>query len=181
MYRHHTMNSTTIRFIRRGGVQSIDGVAPDRTLLDLLREDLACTGTKEGCGEGDCGACTVVLGEADGDRLRYRAVNSCIRLAHSIDGMALWTVEDIAPADGSLHPAQQALVQCHGSQCGFCTPGFVMSLFGMYQNHVLQGRTIDRALAQQELSGNLCRCTGYYKILSAIEKAAAQTEPSSTD
>jgi xanthine dehydrogenase small subunit len=166
------MNSTTIRFIRRGGVQSIDGVAPDRTLLDLLREDLACTGTKEGCGEGDCGACTVVLGEADGDRLRYRAVNSCIRLAHSIDGMALWTVEDIAPADGSLHPAQQALVQCHGSQCGFCTPGFVMSLFGMYQNHVLQGRTIDRALAQQELSGNLCRCTGYRPILDAAQAMA---------
>jgi xanthine dehydrogenase small subunit len=126
-------------------------VPPDRTLLDLLRDDLACTGTKEGCGEGDCGACTVVLGEATPDGLRYRAVNSCIRLAHSIDGQALWTVEDLASADGSLHPAQEALVQCHGSQCGFCTPGFVMSLFAMYQNHVCQGRAISRSQASEDL------------------------------
>jgi xanthine dehydrogenase small subunit len=163
------MKSKTIRFIRRGAVVALDNVPPDRTLLDVLREDLACTGTKEGCGEGDCGACTVVLGETDGDSMRYRAVNSCIRLAHSIDGMALWTVEDLAGADGSLHPAQEAMVQCHGSQCGFCTPGFVMSLFGMYQNHVAQGRAITRPLAQEELSGNLCRCTGYRPILDAAQ------------
>lgn len=166
------MNSRPIRFLRRDSVQTVPDVAPDRTLLDLLREDLGCTGTKEGCGEGDCGACTVVLGEADGNRLRYRAVNSCIRLAHSIDGMALWTVEDIAAADGGLHPAQEAMVRCHGSQCGFCTPGFVMSLFGMYQNHVAHGRPIDRALAQQDLSGNLCRCTGYRPILDAAQAMA---------
>ena len=161
------MNSQPIRFIRRGTVVTLDAVAPDRTLLEVLREDLACTGTKEGCGEGDCGACTVVLGERQGDRITYRAVNSCIRLAHSVDGLALWTVEDLAGPDGSLHPAQQAMVQCHGSQCGFCTPGFVMSLFGMYQNHIAQGHTISRALAQEELSGNLCRCTGYRPILEA--------------
>ncbi len=166
------MNQQTIRFIRRGAIQSLDNVAPDRTLLDLLREDLACTGTKEGCGEGDCGACIVVLAQADGEQLRFRAVNSCIRLAHSIDGMALWTVEDIAGADGQLHPAQEAMVQCHGSQCGFCTPGFVMSLFGMYQTHVAKGQRIDRALAQQELSGNLCRCTGYRPILDAAQAMA---------
>ena len=164
------MKPQTIRFIQRGQRVALDHVAPSRTLLELLREDLACTGTKEGCGEGDCGACTVVLGELEGGGLRYRAVNSCIKLAHSIDGMALWTVEDLAAADGTLHPAQQAMVQCHGSQCGFCTPGFVMSLFGMYQNHTCHGQAISRELAQEELSGNLCRCTGYKPILEAAKR-----------
>ena len=166
---------------------ALGNVPPDRTLLEVLREDLGCTGTKEGCGEGDCGACTVVLGEADGHgKVRYSAVNSCIRLAHSIDGMALWTAEDLAedpliqpvaastqPTEGSsLHPVQEAMVQCHGSQCGFCTPGFVMSLFGMYQNRVCQGQSISRAQAQQDLSGNLCRCTGYRPILDAAQQMA---------
>jgi xanthine dehydrogenase small subunit len=180
---------------------ALGNVPPDRTLLEVLREDLGCTGTKEGCGEGDCGACTVVLGEARGGKVHYSAINSCIRLAHSIDGMALWTVEDLAedpliqpvgdaPAAAAcgpaLHPAQEAMVQCHGSQCGFCTPGFVMSLFGMYQNHVVpslpaaDGRMpaqgafmpITRDLAQQELSGNLCRCTGYRPILDAAQQMA---------
>ncbi len=166
----------TIRFIRRGQLVALDNVPPDRTLLELLREDLGQVGTKEGCGEGDCGACTVVLAElapAAANRparaLRYRAINSCIRLAHSIDGMALWTVEDLAGADGALHPAQEAMVRSHGSQCGFCTPGFVMSLFGMYQNHVARGEPITRELAQEELSGNLCRCTGYRPILEAAQ------------
>lgn len=166
------MESRTIRFVRRGELVSLSNVPPDRTLLEVLREDLACTGTKEGCGEGDCGACTVVLGEARDGGLQYRAINSCIRLAHSIDGLALWTVEDLAGADGSLHPAQEAMVQCHGSQCGFCTPGFVMSLFGMYQNHVARGEPVTRELAQEELSGNLCRCTGYRPILDAAQQMA---------
>ena len=161
------MKTQPIRFVRQGKVVTLDGVAPDRTLLEVLREDLACTGTKEGCGEGDCGACTVVLGEPDGDGLRYRAINSCIRLAHSVDGLALWTVEDLADDTGQLHPVQQAMVQCHGSQCGFCTPGFVMSLFGMYQNHTCRGRSVSHELAQEELSGNLCRCTGYKPIFEA--------------
>lgn len=166
---------------------ALGNVPPDRTLLEVLREDLGGTGTKEGCGEGDCGACTVVLGEPDGHgKVRYSAVNSCIRLAHSIDGMALWTAEDLAedpliqpvaastqPTEGSsLHPVQEAMVQCHGSQCGFCTPGFVMSLFGMYQNRVCQGQSISRAQAQQDLSGNLCRCTGYRPILNAAQQMA---------
>ncbi|HSV52572.1 MAG TPA: 2Fe-2S iron-sulfur cluster-binding protein, partial [Burkholderiaceae bacterium] len=163
------MTTHNIRFIRRGETVSLGNVPPTRTLLEVLREDLACTGTKEGCGEGDCGACTVVLGEADGDAVKYRAINSCIRLAHSVDGMALWTVEDLAAKDGTLHPAQEAMVQCHGSQCGFCTPGFVMSLFGMYQNHTCHGESISRELAQEELSGNLCRCTGYRPILDAAQ------------
>ncbi len=166
------MEPKTIRFIRRGELVSLNNVPPDRTLLEVLREDLACSGTKEGCGEGDCGACTVVLGEARAGRLEYRAINSCIRLAHSVDGLALWTVEDIAADDGTLHPAQEAMVRCHGSQCGFCTPGFVMSLFGMYQNHVCRGATVTRELAQEELSGNLCRCTGYRPIFDAAQEMA---------
>ena len=145
---------------------ALANVPPDRTLLEVLREDLGCTGTKEGCGEGDCGACTVVLGEPDGHgKVRYSAVNSCIRLAHSIDGMALWTAEDLAedpliqpvagttrPVEGSsLHPVQEAMVQCHGSQCGFCTPGFAMSLFALYENNPA---CPDRAAVGEALSGN---------------------------
>ncbi|MFN4029654.1 MAG: xanthine dehydrogenase small subunit [Acidovorax temperans] len=223
------MTTRPLQFLRRGQPVALGNVPPDRTLLEVLREDLGCTGTKEGCGEGDCGACTVVLGEADGHgKARYSAINSCIRLAHSIDGMALWTAEDLAEdpliqpvatfhkpsrADGGLgarsagtgmdmqvhedsderegkgpaspsgattppvraaglHPAQEAMVQCHGSQCGFCTPGFVMSLFGIYQNRVCQGQSISRAQAQQDLSGNLCRCTGYRPILDAAQHMA---------
>ncbi|HQY77516.1 MAG TPA: 2Fe-2S iron-sulfur cluster-binding protein, partial [Rhodoferax sp.] len=124
--------SQPLRFIRRGKVVTINDVTPTRTLLEVLREDLHCTGTKEGCGEGDCGACTVVIGEKQDGQLKVSAINSCIRLAHSVDGMAVWTAEDIADEKGALHPAQQAMVDCHGSQCGFCTPGFVMSLFALY-------------------------------------------------
>ena len=161
------MNLNVLQFVRRGELVSLRNVPPTRTLLEVLREDLQCTGTKEGCNEGDCGACTVVLGEAKDGRIHYSAVNSCIRLAHSVNGLALWTVEDIASTDGTLHPAQQALVQCHASQCGFCTPGFSMSLFGLYQNQ--QGKTepISRAQAMASLSGNLCRCTGYRPIVEA--------------
>ena len=197
------MISRPIQFVRRGEQVSLFNVPPTRTLLQVLREDLNCTGTKEGCGEGDCGACTVVLGEiaapvagapvlAGTNRIKYSAVNSCIRLAHSIDGMALWTVEDLtldpllelkpSQADGGLgahattppvraagllHPVQQAMLQCHASQCGFCTPGFVMSLFGTYQNRVCQGEPVSRELALEDLSGNLCRCTGYRPIVDA--------------
>lgn len=186
------MSSTTtkpLRFLRRGEVIALSNVPPTRTLLELLREDLACTGTKEGCGEGDCGACTVVLAEPAGQGLAYRAINSCIALAHSIDGLALWTVEDLTrdpllqsagQAPGALHPVQQALVDSHATQCGFCTPGFVMSLFAMYQNHAVAGQPITRELAQRELSGNLCRCTGYRPILEAAQQMA-QLPPVTVD
>ncbi|MBA4260827.1 MAG: xanthine dehydrogenase small subunit, partial [Comamonadaceae bacterium] len=159
----------TLNFLHRGAPVTLTGVAPDRTLLAVLREDLHLSATKEGCGEGDCGACTVVLGEAVGGKLRYKAINSCIRLAASVHGMAVWTAEDIAAPSGDLHPAQEAMVQCHGSQCGFCTPGFVMSLFGMYQN-TDGGQGITRERAQVDLSGNLCRCTGYRPILDAAQQ-----------
>jgi xanthine dehydrogenase small subunit len=160
------MNTKPLRFYRRGQVVTLNGVDPNRTLLDLLREDLHCTGTKEGCGEGDCGACTVVLGEEKGGKLELKAINSCIRMAHSIDGMALWTVEDLA-SHNKMHPAQEAMVACHGSQCGFCTPGFVMSLFALYESK--PGQPISREAAQGALSGNLCRCTGYRPILDAAQ------------
>ena len=178
------MSSRPLHFLRRGQPVMLHGIAPDRTLLEVLREDLHCTGTKEGCGEGDCGACTVVLGERvvnpQGQaQLQYKAINSCIRLAHSIDGMALWTVEDLThdpdlalPAGKDLHPTQEALMQCHGTQCGFCTPGFVMSMFGIYQNHS-GGAALDRQGAQEALSGNLCRCTGYRPILEAAQHMAS--------
>jgi len=165
------MKTRPLQFFRGGKRVTLHGVAPTRTVLEVLREDLHCTGTKEGCGEGDCGACTVVIGEARDGVLQTRAINSCIRLAHSIDGMALWTVEDLAPAGAAPHPVQQALVDCHGSQCGFCTPGFVMSLFALYQQ--AQGQPVSRAQAQAALSGNLCRCTGYRPILDAAQAMQA--------
>lgn len=151
---------------------ALRNVPPDRTLLQVLRDDLSLKATKEGCGEGDCGACTVVLGEAVNGQLQYKAINSCIRLAHSVNGMAVWTADDIAApsiastGSSGLHPCQEAMVQNHGSQCGFCTPGFVMSLFGMYQNNP-GGQGITRESAQADLAGNLCRCTGYRPILEA--------------
>jgi len=167
------MNTKPLIFFRRGEVVSLPAVDVNRTLLEVLREDLHSCGTKEGCGEGDCGACTVVVAEADGKALKYSAINSCIRLAHSVDGMALWTTEDLVTDKGTLHPAQQAMVDCHGSQCGFCTPGFVMSLFGQYQSKTCKGLPITREDAQGALSGNLCRCTGYRPILDAAQAMQA--------
>lgn len=167
------MSQESLRFIHRNAIVELRNVPPDRTLLEVLREDLHCTAVKEGCASGDCGACTVSLAEVVGGDIAYRAINSCIRLAHSIDGMALWTAQDISTEDGQLHPAQQAMVECHGSQCGFCTPGFVMSLFTLYQQHGLplaEGTAappITRAEIQGAISGNLCRCTGYRPIVDA--------------
>jgi xanthine dehydrogenase small subunit len=120
-------------------------------------------GTKEGCAEGDCGACTVVLAESDGARISWKPVNACIRLLPSVAGKAVFTVESLQGADGSLHPVQQALVDHHGSQCGFCTPGFAMSLFGLFKN----ARRPSTAAIENALSGNLCRCTGYVPIVAA--------------
>ncbi|MEK7344844.1 MAG: xanthine dehydrogenase small subunit [Pseudomonadota bacterium] len=172
---HHPVTETPLRFWHRNAMVERHHVPPDRTLLDLLREDLRLTATKEGCGAGDCGACTVVVAEAVDGRLQYRAVNSCIKPAHAIDGLALWTAADLAQLDGTLHPVQRAMVTCHGSQCGFCTPGFVMSLFALYQRSVAQGQHVDTHSAHQALSGNLCRCTGYRPIVQAACQMQAQS------
>ena len=169
-----------IRFFHRGAVVEVSDAATTRTVLDWLREDARCTGTKEGCNEGDCGACTVVIGEAaaPGDTsavrgLSLKTVNACIQFLPTLDGKALFTVEDLKAmtVGEKLHPVQQAMVACHGSQCGFCTPGFVMSLWSTYERH-RAGRSDKSAqpTRQQladELSGNLCRCTGYRPILDA--------------
>ena len=161
-------NSTTIRFALDGEVIELSEVDPTRTVLQFLREDLGRTGTKEGCAEGDCGACTVVLGAIDrtGEELVLRAVNSCIQFVPTLDGMELFTVESLAMNRQEPHPVQQALIESHASQCGFCTPGFVMSLFALYKTNTDPTRVeIDDALA-----GNLCRCTGYRPIVDAARK-----------
>ncbi len=162
------MNADTIRFVLDGELVEISNPDPTRTVLQYLREDLRKIGTKEGCAEGDCGACTVVIAEVDrsGERLQVRAINSCIQFLPTLDGKELITVESLRREDGSLHPVQQAMVDCHGSQCGFCTPGFIMSLFALYKNNAAPSRReIDDTLA-----GNLCRCTGYRPIIEAAEK-----------
>ncbi len=162
------MSPPLLRFIHGRQTHTLADVPPDRTLLEVLRDDLHCSAVKEGCASGDCGACTVALATAGADgRLHWRAINSCIRLAHSVDGMAVFTADTIAGEDGSLHPAQQALVACHGSQCGFCTPGFVMSLFALHRRQGTAAVSRDEAL--HALSGNLCRCTGYRPILDAAQ------------
>ena len=160
--------SQAIRFYYRGVVQEVADASPTQTVLQHLREDLHCTGTKEGCAEGDCGACTVVIGSLNNGQLELKAVNSCIQLTPTLDGKALFSVEDLQQPDGALHPVQQALVECHGSQCGFCTPGFVMSLWGMYLDK--DGQPAQRKEIDECLSGNLCRCTGYRPIIDAAQR-----------
>jgi xanthine dehydrogenase small subunit len=156
----------TVRFALDGEIVTLDSVDPTRTVLQYLREDLGRTGTKEGCAEGDCGACTVVVGELAGSGVRFRAINSCIQFVPTLDGKELITVESLKGADGALHPVQRAMVDCHGSQCGFCTPGIVMSLFALYKSAEAPTRDdINDALA-----GNLCRCTGYRPIVEAARK-----------
>ncbi|HUN26145.1 MAG TPA: xanthine dehydrogenase small subunit [Steroidobacteraceae bacterium] len=162
--RSHT-KSDGIRFLLDGHLVSTGDEPCTITVLEYLREIAHRTGTKEGCAEGDCGACTVVLGRlsADGNRVDYRAINSCIRFLPTIDGHELVTVESLSSPDGTLHPVQQAFVDEHASQCGFCTPGFVMSLFALY----LQRARATREQVIEALSGNLCRCTGYRPIIAA--------------
>ena len=159
---HKDADNGTIRFLLDNHVHEVENVAPTTTVLNYLREELQRTGTKEGCAEGDCGACTVVVAEAGAERVRFRSINSCIQFLPTLDGKALFTVESLKKISGdALHPVQQAMVDCHGSQCGFCTPGFVMSLFALYKNNARP----ERAEIDDALSGNLCRCTGYRPII----------------
>ena len=158
-----------IRFLRRGQIVEVSNLHPRTTLLDWLRLEERSTGTKEGCGEGDCGACTVVLARVRGGKLTYEPVNACILLLGQVDGAEVITVEDLANGT-ALHPVQEAMVASHGSQCGYCTPGIIMSLFALYQKGQ---ESVDRATVNDALAGNLCRCTGYRPIVEAAIEACA--------
>ena len=157
------MTSSIIKFIHEDQIIEIENPNPNETLLNYIRTKLKKTGTKEGCAEGGCGACTIVLGELKNNKINYKAINSCITFLPMLQGKQLILVEDLVSKDGLLHPVQQAMVNYHGSQCGFCTPGFVMSLFSMFKNHT---RFKDKVI-KDSIAGNLCRCTGYQPIIKA--------------
>ena len=159
---------SAVRFLLNGTPCSEDGAPPSMTVLDWLRTRAHLTGTKEGCAEGDCGACTIVLGRRVDGSLQFRAVNSCLMMLPQIDNCAVLTVEGLAGPDGALHPVQQALVDTDATQCGFCTPGFVMAMFAFHHG----GEPADTAIVHEALAGNLCRCTGYRPIAAACRRVA---------
>jgi xanthine dehydrogenase small subunit len=170
-----------IQFLLNQELRSEHALDPNLTVLEYLREHLGKSGTKEGCASGDCGACTVVVGELaqgeDGrEHIRYRSLNSCLTFVSSLHGKQLISVEGLKH-QGKLHSVQQAMADCHGSQCGFCTPGFVMSLFALQKN----SDAPDLHKAQEALAGNLCRCTGYRPILAAAEQSCCQAKPDQFD
>ncbi len=179
------MIKNTIKFVQNGKIVCIDFTDspfnPSTTVLNYLRANPATRGTKEGCAEGDCGACTVVLGEiTDDGTLTYKAVDSCVTFLASLHGKQLITVENLSqnlPQGQEMHKVQQSLVEEHGSQCGFCTPGFVMTSFAMYKNRA----TPDRKTIVESMAGNLCRCTGYESIYRATEKSLINPQPDQFD
>ncbi len=162
---------SAIRFVRNGRVVELADLRPDMMLLDYLRLTERATGTKEGCGEGDCGACTVAVGRLRGGKLVYDPVNACIQLVGQVDGCEVVAIEDLAEDDGTLHPVQAEMVERHGSQCGFCTPGMVMSMFALYQ---ASDGPVARGTVNDWIAGNLCRCTGYRPIVDAAVAACAR-------
>ena len=161
--------TNSVRFVLDGKIVEAQGASSTTTVLDYLREQMHRTGTKEGCAEGDCGACVVLVGElnAAGTGVDYVPTNSCMQLLPSLDGKSIKTVESLKRADGTLHPIQESMATCFGSQCGFCTPGIVMSLAGLVQTNTAPNRTE----INDALSGNLCRCTGYKPIIDATLQA----------
>ena len=165
-----TDRHSAIRFLLNMKPAEVSGLELTTSVLSYLRNQQSLSGTKEGCAEGDCGACTVVVAGLVKDQLISKTVNACIQFLPSLDGMAVFTVEYLRQADGTLHPAQQAMVDCHGSQCGFCTPGFVMSLWQVYKQHQEAGKKASDAQLRSALTGNLCRCTGYRPILEAGQR-----------
>ena len=152
-----------LRFLLNGRPVELTAVGASDTLLDFLRIDRRLTGTKEGCAEGDCGACTVLVGRLTDDGLVYEPVNACIRFLASCHGCHVVTIEHLRGPDGGLHPIQAAMVEYHGSQCGFCTPGIIMALYGLWMTNPEASAT-DIEVA---LQGNICRCTGYEPIIKA--------------
>ncbi len=167
-----TASRNALRFILNDEDIALTEISATRTLLDYLRLDKRLKGSKEGCAEGDCGACTVLVGRLSGDELVYESINACIAFVGSLDGAHVVTVEHLSAANGPLHPVQQAMVDFHGSQCGFCTPGIVMSLYGLWmQQPQPSGQAIEKAL-----QGNLCRCTGYSPIVRAAKAISSYGE-----
>ena len=166
-----TMNDQ-VTFVLNGKRVDVSATA-NMTLLNYLRSTKRLTGTKEGCAEGDCGACTVAVGETSGETVRYQATNSCIQFMPMLHGKSVVTVEGLTGPNKTLHPAQQAIVDSHGSQCGFCTPGFVMSLYAMGSDQT----TPDKQAICDGLAGNLCRCTGYGPLIAAAESVACSERP----
>jgi len=165
-----------IQFLLNDRPVTEEQLDPNLTVLSYLRTHQRRCGTKEGCASGDCGACSVTLGSVVDGKLTYQTVNSCLMLVSGLQGKQLITVEDLRQGK-SLHPVQQAMVDCHGSQCGFCTPGFVMSLFSLQKNQP----EWNRQQAEHALAGNLCRCTGYRSIMAAAEQSLSDVQPDSFD
>jgi len=158
------MTSNIIKFVHKNKIVELSNPDPNETLLNFIRTKLKKTGTKEGCAEGGCGACTVVLGELKNNNINYKAINACIAFVTSLEGKQLILVEDLV-SKNELHPVQKAMVNYHGSQCGFCTPGFVMALFAMYKNY----SSYNEAIIKDSIQGNLCRCTGYRPMIDAAK------------
>ncbi len=164
-----------IRFLLNDREIATSDLGASDTLLDFLRLDQRLTGSKEGCAEGDCGACTVLVGRLHQGQMRYEAVNACIRFLASVDGCHVVTIEHLRGTDGGLHPVQAAMVEEHGSQCGFCTPGFVMSLYALW----MQVPAPSETQIETALQGNLCRCTGYAPIIRAAHAISRHGTPAS--